>query len=81
MERKKYQEALDVLLRKLQDTPEQKIDGHLNYVITVLFKKLYSPRYFNYNRAIGVLECIKQEFYRRIVSSYEDTKIEEHGDV
>jgi hypothetical protein len=29
----------------------------------------------------GVLENIKQEFYRRIASSYEDKKILENGDI
>jgi hypothetical protein len=44
-------------------------------------KGLYPPKYFNYNRAIGVLECIKLEFYRRMVGPYEDIKIKEAGDV
>jgi hypothetical protein len=29
----------------------------------------------------GVLENIKQEFYRRIASQYEDKKILENGDI
>jgi hypothetical protein len=29
----------------------------------------------------GVLENIKQEFYRRAASSYEDKKIIENGDI
>jgi len=56
-------------------------DGQLNYFITKILKAAYPPKYFNYNRAIGVLECIKQEFYRRDVSKYEDKKIRENGDV
>jgi len=45
-------------------------------------KRLYSPpKYKRYNKAMGVLECIKQEFYRRVISKYEDQKIEENGDV
>jgi len=30
---------------------------------------------------IGVLECVKQEFYRRKVAPYEDIKIIENGDI
>jgi hypothetical protein len=30
---------------------------------------------------VGVLVCTALEFYRRMVSPYEDTKIKEHGDV
>ena len=29
----------------------------------------------------GVLENVKQEFYRRIAASYEDKKIVENGDI
>ena len=29
----------------------------------------------------GVLENIKQEFYRRVASSYEDLKIKQNGDI
>lgn len=56
-------------------------DGVVNYIVTRILKELYEPKYYNYNRAIGVLECIKQEFYRRDVAPYEDTKIEENGDI
>ena len=37
--------------------------------------------YHAYNEIIGVLECVKQEFYRRMVAPYEDKKCEENGDV
>jgi len=57
------------------------LDGRLNYIVTVLLKRLYTPRYFNYNRAMGVLECVKQEFYRRVVAEYENEKIKENRDV
>jgi hypothetical protein len=30
---------------------------------------------------VGVLECAKQELYRRILIPYEDAKIELNGDV
>jgi len=57
--------------------------GHLNYVITKLCKDFiyHEHRYDKFNEVIGVLECAKQEFYRRMVAPYEDTKIEENGDV
>ena len=72
----------DFLLEDIRNTFDtDKLDGVMNYVITYLLKGLYPPKYFNYNRAIGMLECVKQEFYRRMVAPYEDTKIEENGDV
>jgi len=56
--------------------------GELNYAITILCLK-YAGQ-FNYakiNEVIGVLECAKLEFYRRLAAPYEDTKIKENGDV
>jgi predicted type IV restriction endonuclease len=62
--------------------PEEERDGHINYIVTVLLKRLYQPpNYRRYNKAIGVLECIKMEFYRRMVGPYEEEKISENGDV
>lgn len=59
--------------------------GDLNYLITRLclaFLNAHRPsNYADYNSVIGALECAKQEFYRRMVALYEDTKIQENGDV
>jgi len=80
-ERVRYEQNLMDLVELLKELPVEKLDGHLNYLVTSLFKRMYKPKYFNYNRAMGVLECIKQEFYRRVVGPYEDKKIKENGDV
>ncbi|OHE56201.1 MAG: hypothetical protein A3K61_07405 [Thaumarchaeota archaeon RBG_16_49_8] len=80
-ERGKYEKCIQELLKILKGRPLQEVDGELDYVITSLLKGLYEPKYFNYNRAIGVLETTKQEFYRRALAPYEDEKIEEAGDV
>ena len=59
--------------------------GELNYIIsTIINSYLLSSNKLNYgriNECIGVLECVKQEVYRRIAIPYEDIKIEENGDV
>jgi hypothetical protein len=57
--------------------------GELNYVITKIINEHVGGRrsYSVYNEIIGVLECVKQEFYRRVVSLYEDKKKEDNGDV
>jgi hypothetical protein len=44
--------------------------GELNWLLTILI-----------NDYIGVLECAKLELYRRVVSPYEETKMQQHGDV
>jgi hypothetical protein len=53
----------------------------LNYIVTKILKEVYPLRYYHINKAIGVLECIKQEFYRCIAAPYEDLKKMENGDV
>ena len=80
-DRTKYEKVLDELIGILKTQPIDRIDGELNYVITKILKEAYPLRYFNLNRAMGVLECAKLEFYRRVVAPYEDTKIDESGDV
>jgi len=58
--------------------------GDMNYAMTRLLH-LYiqreGKRYKNLNDAIGVVECVKQEFYRKIVVPYEEEKIAENGDI
>lgn len=57
--------------------------GELNYrVHQLVFRYLPNrPHYADFNEVIGVLECVKQELYRRMVAAYEDEKRAEHGDV
>ena len=58
--------------------------GELNYQITRLvwrYAEISPNSYVTYNEIIGVLECAKQEFYRRIAAPYEDRKHRENGDV
>lgn len=80
-ERRELDPAIDVLLSKLKTSPQERLDGRLNYVIYRLLISLYQPSYFNYNRALGVLSAVTNEFYRRRVAPYEDRKVAEHGDI
>ena len=79
--RKKYDKVLKELVTMLKTLPPEEIDGELNYIVTKMLKEIYPLRYFHINKAIGVLECAKLEFYRRVAAPYEDTKIKESGDV
>lgn len=59
-------------------------EGELNYVITKTIMAYLAARHTSYkslNEVMGVIECVKQEFYRRVVVPYEETKREENGDV
>ena len=70
---------------------QDKIDGCLNYVFTKMLKYFYThgtdaggipiTNYTRLNRAVGLVECVKTEFERRVVAPYENTKIFENGDV
>lgn len=58
--------------------------GELNYQLTRLchwYLHSHTPNYETMNAIVGALECAKQEFLRRIVAPYEDTKIAENGDL
>lgn len=58
--------------------------GELNYYVSTLvnaYIEHHGKSYALINEAIGVLECAKLELYRRIAAPYEDTKIQENGDV
>lgn len=60
-------------------------EGEMNYIITNLLCQVMKPkdgwRYKWINRAIGVLECVKLEFYRRLVANYEVKAIAKNGDI
>jgi len=56
----------------------------LNYQITKLCREYIGVRGLSYGTisdVTGVLENVKLEFYRRVVTPYEDMKIADNGDV
>lgn len=56
--------------------------GRINYCFSrILGGLMKEPSYNKVAMITGVLENIKQEFYRRVASSYEDKKIIENGDI
>jgi len=70
--------------RDLVDKSFPATAGELNYTITKLCKEYMfnqGEKYQHYNDVIGALEGCKLELYRRKVAPYENTKIEENGDV
>jgi len=79
--RNKYEKILQELVKILKALPPEEIDGELNYVVSKMLREIYPLRYFHINKAVGVLECIKLEYYRRVAAPYEDLKIEETGDI
>lgn len=56
--------------------------GRINYCFSrVIIGVMKTISYKNIAMATGVLENIKQEFYRRLASKYEDAKIISNGDI
>lgn len=58
--------------------------GELNYAITRLcglYASASGRSYATFNEVVGVLECAKQEFSRRVIAVYEDEKRIDNGDV
>ena len=77
---------LHTVLVDLQTDDElNNMEGNINYAFTRLLMMVYgdrnSTRYSQINDAIGVLECIKQEYYRKVAAPYEDQKAFENGEV
>ena len=65
--------------------------GELNYLISKLCKRFLDAKkhqgngneanYQAFNDALGALEGAKLELYRRRLAPYEDSKIQENGDI
>ena len=56
--------------------------GDLNYVFSkIAIAYIENMGYQQINDVIGALECAKLELYRRYVGAYEDSKMNENGDI
>ena len=83
-DRKQFDPVIEELVDVITNHGFSKLTpGNLNYVVSKIiwgeFDK--TPSYTFGNELVGVLECIKQEFYRRRLAIYEDQKIKENGDL
>jgi len=77
-DREKFDDDIKDLSSKIET------EGELNYVITKLcFNWIKKKRlcYSVLNSVIGVLTCVIQEFYSRVVAPYEEEKVKENTDV
>lgn len=81
-DRTKFDESIADILGALQTDDNVKV-GEINYIFSAILWSLFKENesYTTGNNLIGVLECVKLEFYRRLISEYEDKKIEQNGDV
>lgn len=78
-ERKHVEGSIETLIKNIHSA------GTLNYIITRLCSGYLAGNqvigYTQMNEVVGVLECAKLEFNRRPVSTYENKKMKENGDV
>ena len=81
-DRKKFNPVIKKIVSIL-NKPDKISPGELNYLISKSLYQLFDakPSYTLGNDLIGMLECVKLEFYRRRLANYEDKKIEENGDI
>lgn len=56
-------------------------NGDLNYILFKFCKYQVAPSYNNYKNFCGELRQCATEIERKILAPYEDSKIEENGDV
>ena len=82
-QRKELEDFVTLLGQKLLENGPDNM-GEYNYVITKLIHDyIYfnGLKYSNLNNIVGMLECAKAEFIRKVVSPYEEKKIKENGSV
>ena len=83
--RKQFEEGIQELKTKIDlihDIDKASKDGLLNFIITKLLLEVYpEENYHIYNEIIGMLECCKLEFYRKMAAPYEAVKERENGKI
>jgi hypothetical protein len=79
-DRTQYKKSIEKLAELVTANPSP---GELNYILSKLLWTIFDkkPSYTLGNNLMGVLECVKVEFYRRKLAPYEDAKIQENGDI
>lgn len=89
-QRQELDQCIDAMISCIKNTATNCNDpndlsihlGRINYSFSrVLGGLMGRPSYNKIAMITGVLENIKQEFYRRIASPYEDAKIVQNGDI
>lgn len=74
--------VVDSALRALSRKSFEDSLGDLNYLFSrIIAAHMGEVAYKKIAMATGVLENIKQEFYRRVAAPYEDMKIDLCGDI
>jgi hypothetical protein len=80
--RKDFDQDIGRLVAKLEGLSGWQ-SGEVNYCLSKIIWNLWemTPNYSMGNSLVGVLECAKQEFYRRMLAPYEDKVQMCNGDI
>lgn len=78
--KKEVRPGMDEIV-ELMRSKEVKANGDLNYILYAFCKRCVEPSYNNYKNFCGELRQCATEIERRLLAKYEDTKIDENGDV
>jgi hypothetical protein len=81
-ERPPIKDLIQCLDLALQESTLSDEVGKINYAVSLLLQlivKRHGLRYHTLNAIMGVLACIQEEFYRKVVVPYEEKKIKENG--
>lgn len=72
--------VMNMVVKTMADA-DVRANGDLNYILYAFCKRHISPSYNEYKNFCGELRQCATEIERRLLGPYEDTKIEENGDV
>jgi len=81
--REQYDPILEEIIINLRTETDENLAGVLNYCISKMVYTIAMDdmSYHRINFLMGMLECSKEEFYRRVAIPYENEKIVQNGDV
>lgn len=82
-ERLKYVPVLLEVAKIFAPMSNENKPGELAFLLTAIVREAVgeNARFSELNLAIGALESVKLEFYRKTIAPYEDRKIVENGDL
>ena len=82
--RNQLDEEINLISNKIKSFSDDEKEGILNYTISRILSNSLPTNQWRYkyiNRTVGILECIKLEFYRRLAAPYENNAIKTNKDI
>ena len=77
-DRMKFDKHVKKLVSEIEST------GEINYVISTILigmMKKHGKDYDELNGLMGVINCVQQEFYRKVAAPYEELKEKDNGGI